>query len=83
MVVALSACQSVYAKILDHPPRLFGDPYFVTKVCADPIWRFEMIVNLIFSVLASNYLRNSMGCLEVIRPLTGVQSQLNVDWVHP
>ena len=31
MVVALPACQSVYAKIPNHPPTMFGDPYFVIR----------------------------------------------------
>ena len=40
--------ESIYAAILDHPRRLFGDPNLFTKFLLDAIRRCEIIANLIF-----------------------------------
>jgi len=48
IVMSLPACHSVYAKILDHMQRPFGDYYLATKFRADSTCRFEIITNLIF-----------------------------------
>jgi len=41
----------VYAEILDHPRRLFGDPNLFTKFLLDAIRCCEIIANLIFPLV--------------------------------